>query len=412
MPSTDVAVVGGGIVGTTAALELQRRGHAVTIVERNEPGAGTAAGSAGYLAYDDIFPIPSPAVVAGLPRMLFDRNGPLVVQPRYAAHLIGWGLRFIAAARPSSVRAAIAALAPINRAARQAHESLASRTGAARYLVKESVFHVCATNKTFEATAALIPLLRQEGFGAEAIDAQRLHSAEPILRGGIAGAVAFPNSHRCTNPGAYGAAIASAFVAGGGGVVRGRATTIASARGGWSVNTDAGAVDAAHVVLAAGAWSSPLLAPLGYRVPLESARGYHLMLQEPAVIPSRTLLFEEDHFCATPMEAGLRLAGTVEFAGLGAPANFYRSDILYDIARRYIPGLAREPATRWMGNRPSLPDSLPVIGALPRHPAIVAAFGHERRGLMQAAITALCVADVVEGKTPPIDISPFRITRF
>ena len=129
-------------------------------------------------------------------------------------------------------------------------------------------------------------------------------------------------------------------------------------------------------------------------------------------MPARTLLFEEDHFCATPMTGGLRLAGTVEFAGLDAPPNFYRSDVLYDVARTYLPALRREPASRWMGSRPSLPDSLPVIGRLPRHRAIVAAFGHERRGLMQSAITARCVADLVEDRTPPLDLAPFRIERF
>ena len=412
MPTADVAVVGGGIIGTTAALELQRRGHAVTILERDEPGAGTAAGSAGYLAYDDILPIPSPSVVAGLPRMLFDRQGPLVVQPSYVLHLAGWGMRFVAAARPSAVRAAIAALASMNRLARDAHVELAARAGAQRYLVNESVFHVCRTAATLDATAALIPMLEREGFEANVVDRSALVAAEPIVGGEVAGAVAFPNSHRCPNPGAYGAALAKHFVEAGGSVVRGSVRAIDPFGGGWIARTDFDEVRAARVVVAAGAWSSALVRPLGYRVPLESARGYHLMLRDPGAMPSRTLLFEEDHFCATPMEDGLRLAGTVEFAGLDAPPNFYRSDILYEVAHRYLPSLRREPATRWMGSRPSLPDSLPIVGALPRHPGIVAAFGHERRGLMQSAITALCVADVVERKAPPIDLTPFRIDRF
>jgi D-amino-acid dehydrogenase len=412
LPSADVAVVGGGIIGTTAALELQRRGHAVTIVERDEIGAGTAGGSAGYLAYDDILPIPSPAVVASLPRMLFDRRGPLVVQPAYLPHLAGWGLRFLAAARPSAVRQGIAALAPLNRLAREAHERLAARTDATRYLVTESVFHVCRSAATLDATARLIPMLEREGFQAQVIDRSALLAAEPVLGENVAGAVAFPNSHRCTNPAAYGAALARHFTSEGGSVVRGDAVAIQPFGAGWSVRTARDEVSAAHVVVAAGAWSGALLRTLGYRVPLESARGYHLMLRDPGLKPSRTLLFEEDHFCATPMEEGLRLAGTVEFAGLGAPPNFYRSEILYDVAREYLPALHRDPSSHWMGSRPSLPDSLPVIDALEKHPGIVAAFGHERRGLMQSAITARCVADLVERKTPQVDLTPFRIDRF
>ncbi|MHB8433369.1 MAG: NAD(P)/FAD-dependent oxidoreductase [Candidatus Tyrphobacter sp.] len=412
MPNADVVVVGGGIVGTCTAIELQRRGRAVTVVERDEMGAGTAAGSAGYLAYDDIFPIPSPAVAAGLARMLFDKRGPLVVAPTYLPHLAGWGLRFLLAARPEAVRRAIAALAPLNRLAAHAHDDLAARAGASRYLVRESVFHVCASAKTLEMTAKLIPVLASEGFRAEAIDRDALLAAEPIVSRDVAGAVVFPDSHRCTNPGAYGAALAQHFRANGGVVLLARADAVEPFGNGWIVRAGADDVRAPRVVIAAGAWSGRLLRGLGYSVPLESARGYHLMLAQPGVAPTRTLLFEEDHFCATPMEDGLRLAGTVEFAGLDAPPNFYRSDLLYEIARKYLPQLRRDPATRWMGNRPSLPDSLPAIGELPRHPGIVAAFGHERRGLMQSAITARCVADLLEHEAPPVDLTAFRIGRF
>lgn len=384
----------------------------MTIVERNEPGAGTAAGSAGYLAYDDIFPIPSPAIVAGLPRMLFDRNGPLVVQTTYLPHLAGWGLRFIAAARPSVIRRSIAALAPMNRLASKAHEDLAARAGAQRYLVRESVFHVFRTQASLETASKLIPTLEREGFDVKVMDRDTLQALEPTIRNGVAGAISFPNSHRCTSPGRYGAALAEYFRGQGGSVIRGNAQALEAFGGGWIVRADGEELLAPRVIVATGAWSRALLAPLGYTVPLESARGYNLMLAEPGVAPSRTLLFEEDHFCATPMEEGLRLAGTVEFAGLEAPPNFYRSDMLYDIARGYLPDLQRDPATRWMGHRPSLPDSLPVIGELPRHPGIIAAFGHERRGLMQSAVTAQCVADLVERKPPPIDLVPFRIDRF
>ncbi len=412
MPTADVAVVGGGIVGTCAAIELQRRGRAVTIVERDEPGAGTAAGSAGYLAYDDIFPIPSPAIVASLPRMLFDRHGPLVVQTPYLPHLAGWGLRFLAAARPSIVRRSIAALAPLNRLASQAHQDLASRAGAQHYLVRESVLHVFRTEASLETASKLIPTLEREGFEAGIVDRDALRAMEPAIRNGVAGAISFPGSDRCTNPSGYGAALARHFRAQGGSVIRGTARALEPFGGGWIVRADEEELLAPRVIVATGAWSRALLAPLGYGVPLESARGYNLMLGQPGVTPSRTLLFEEDHFCATPMEDGLRLAGTVEFAGLEAPPNFYRSEMLYEIARGYIPELRRDPATHWMGHRPSLPDSLPVIGELPKHPGIIAAFGHERRGLMQSAITARCVADLVERKTPPVDLAPFRIDRF
>ncbi|HEY9086223.1 MAG TPA: FAD-binding oxidoreductase [Candidatus Tyrphobacter sp.] len=412
MRTPDVAVIGGGIIGTCSALALQTRGHAVTIVEPNEPGAGTAAGSAGYLAWDDIFPIPSRSVVAGLPRMLLDRSGPLVIAPSHLLKMTGWGLRFLAAARPSAVRRAIAALAPLNRLAETSLYDLARSADAQRYLVRETVFHVCRTPKTLADAKSLLPILAAEGFLAEALDGDTLRAQEPALRAGLAGAIAYPGSGRCTNPGAFGAALAQHFLSNGGALLKARATALQRDGDLWLVRTDAQAVRARQLVLAAGAWSGALIAALGYRVPLESARGYHLMLPEPGVVPGRTLLFEEDHFCATPMEEGLRLAGTVEFARLDSPMNPLRADLLYDVARGYLPALRRDSATRWMGNRPSLPDSLPIIAELRRHPGIVAAFGHERRGLTESGITARCVADLIEHRPPPVDVRPFRVERF
>lgn len=412
MPASDVVVVGGGIVGTSIALELQRRGHAVTIVEPDEVGAGTAAGSAGYLAWDDIFPIPNPGVIRDLPRMLLDKHGPLVIKPSYLPHMLGWGLRFLAAARPSAVVRAIAALSKLNRLAEESLFALAERTEAQRFLVRETVFHVSRKPETLEEAAAQIPILAANGFEAEVIGREALLAAEPALCNDIVGAVTIPKACRCANPGGYGTALARYFRKGSGMEARARAVSIESNGTGWNVLTDNGNVQAKQVVIAAGVWSGALLRTLGYRVPLESARGYHLMLPRPEITLSRIIRFDEPHFVATPMEDGLRLAGTVEFAGIQAPLNDYRADMLYDIARDYLPALKRDGAVRWMGHRPSLPDSLPVIGNLPRHPGIIGAFGHERRGFMQSAITARCVADLIERRPPPVDLAPFGIERF
>lgn len=413
MPRADVVVIGGGIIGTTAALELQRRGHAVTIVERNDIGAGTAGGSAGYLAWGDIFPIPNPSVVAGLPRMLLDKHGPLVIKPSYLPHMIGWGLRFLLAARPSAVKSAIASLAPLNRLAEESLFEVARYAGAERYLIPETVFHVCRDEKTLEHAAKLQPLLAAEGFPTQLLDGAAVRNAEPALSQSVAGAVAYPGSGRCSSPSQFGRTLAEHFRAQSGGVITANADAIERAGTAWRVRTSARVdLEAANVVIANGAWSGQILRTVGYRVPMQSARGYHLMIRDAGVMPSRTLNFEPEHFCATPMEEGLRLAGTVEFAGMQAPPNPYRADMLYDIARDYLPALKRDGAVRWMGHRPSLPDSLPVISPLRRAPGIVAAIGHERRGLTESAVTARCVADLVEGKTPLIDLRPFSIERF
>jgi len=164
--------------------------------------------------------------------------------------------------------------------------------------------------------------------------------------------------------------------------------------------------------VAAGVWSTPLLRPLGYAVPLRGARGYHLMLPQPGIALRRTVLFEDVHFCATPMDAGIRLAGTVEFAAAGTPPDMRRATMLLDLARRYLPALRGEGATTWMGVRPAFPDSRPAIEAPARHPGLIVCTGHEKLGLTQAAISARCVAALVARRPPPIDLGPFALTRF
>ncbi len=176
--------------------------------------------------------------------------------------------------------------------------------------------------------------------------------------------------------------------------------------------TATGSVPADAVVLAAGAWSAGLAARLGDRVPLESERGYHMHLPGPGVAPARPVVKGEHSFAATPMETGLRLAGTVEFAGLEAPPDFRRAERLLVHARAMFPGLAAEGARPWLGHRPSLPDSRPVIDRAGREPSVFYAFGHAHTGLTGAPATAEAVAALVAGRPAPFDLSPFRLSRF
>jgi D-amino-acid dehydrogenase len=178
------------------------------------------------------------------------------------------------------------------------------------------------------------------------------------------------------------------------------------------VRTEAGthAVDA--VVVAAGAWSAELARQLGHRVPLDTERGYHVMLPDPGVMP-RLPIYSGDHsFAVTPLAHGLRFAGTVELGGLDAPPNYARADVLLERGRRMFPGLRDSGMTQWMGFRPSMPDSVPVIAASPRHRNAFFAFGHGHLGLTLAAVTGRLVADLVAGRETGIDMAPFRVDRF
>src|SRR5262249_19493297 len=178
------------------------------------------------------------------------------------------------------------------------------------------------------------------------------------------------------------------------------------------VRTENGTMSAGAAVVAAGIWSKPLAESLGDAIPLETERGYHLMIRDPETAPRIPVAEAEGKFVATPMELGLRLAGTVELAGLAAPPNWERATVLLRPARRMFPALAEtfpeERLSRWMGHRPSLPDSLPVIGPSRRSPDVVYAFGHGHIGMASAPMTGKVVAELVSGAPPSIDVTPFR----
>ena len=179
-----------------------------------------------------------------------------------------------------------------------------------------------------------------------------------------------------------------------------------------AVITDSGRHEADCMVVAAGIWSKDLVRQLGFDVPLESHRGYHVTLPDPGTGPRRMVLSVDDKIAVTPMEMGLRIAGTVEIAGLRAPPNYARADKLLEIGRTIFPGLQSKGHTRWMGHRPCTPDSLPVLGPSPRHKNVVFAFGHGHQGLLGASMTGQVTAEIVGGRPPSLDLAPFSIERF
>jgi glycine/D-amino acid oxidase-like deaminating enzyme len=412
----DVAVVGGGIIGVATALALQDRGLSVLVIEENEPGMGTAAGSGGFLHDGEIFPIAQPALLAELPRLLFDPSGPLVFRLAYLPHIAGWGVKFLRSMRRTAVTNAINALASLNRLAIDSLYVMATTANAEALLVRRGGLKVAHDPHTLEALTRELAQLDQQHIAARTMDSTELHALEPALAPDIAGAVYFPNSAHCVDLTQFGDRLA-ARVRERGTIVRGRVTSLSpKSSGGWQADfqeTDStDSVHARRVVVSAGYGSGALLRKLGYTVPLAPARGYHLTIADPGVLLSHPVILHEPHFGATPMNAGLRLAGTMEFASPTAAPDYKRAEMLYGIARRYFPGLRNGNATKWMGIRPSMPDSLPCIGRASRHEDLYYCFGHGHLGLTQAAISARCIADLIVGQKPAIELTPFDLSRF
>ena len=285
--------------------------------------------------------------------------------------------------------------------------------GQSSLIHRRGQLHVYSTKAGFEGDRLGLALRKQRGVAFEVLDAQEIRQFEPALAPIFQKAVLFPEHGHCANPFALVDALAAAFQSKGGKVLERRVLDIDfGADGPRALVTDAGPMPVETLVVAAGAWSHRLAHRLGHKVPLETQRGYHAVLADPSVRPRRNVQWAERRFIATPMEMGLRFAGTVEIAGLDAPPHYSRADALLEQGLAMFPGLVGGAVTKWMGHRPCLPDSVPVIGPSDGVRNIYFAFGHGHLGLTCASTTGRLVAELVTGAKPCIDPAPYRIDRF
>jgi len=412
-----VVVIGAGIVGMAAASYLQRDGRPVVVLDPGAPGEGASYGNAGCLNGSSVVPMSLPGTLAKVPGWLLDPMGPLAIRWRYLPVLLPWLWRFVQAGKPEKVQAQARALRTLLAPSIETYRPLVKAAGAEDLVHRAGHLFAYKSAAAFAGDAGVNQLRRDNGVEIQELTADDLRQLEPALsRDFVRGRLIAENGH-CSNPLRLVQSLAEAFVRNGGMVRRlaAEAFDVIDDRV-VAVTTADGHQPASAVVLAAGAWSRPLAAKLGDVLPLDTERGYHIMLKDPEVAPRIPTMSAEGKFVATPMEPGLRFAGTVEFAGLEAPPDWRRARILLRQGQDMYPGLAREiPDERlslWMGFRPSMPDSLPVIGPSSRYANAFYAFGHGHVGLVAGSMTGRVTADLVAGRPPAIDLAPFSATRF
>ncbi|MFC4730561.1 NAD(P)/FAD-dependent oxidoreductase [Salipiger abyssi] len=408
-----VAVIGAGIVGVSTAIWLQREGHRVVLIDRTGPGEGTSHGNAGVLAASSVVPVPGPGLWRSAPRMLLDPNQPLFVKWSYLPKMAPWLMRFLSQATAGAVRRRAAAIRPIIGDSYNDHLALATGTGAERWLHAADYLHLYADRAAFDADAFGFSVKRENGFGWELLEGPALRDYDPAFSPALSCAVRFAGHGRISDPGRYVKALAAHAEAQGARLVTGAVSDIVQVGGavsGVRIGGETIACDAA--VLTAGAWSGPLAAKLGVRPQLESERGYHIELYEPSVMPRAPAMVTTGKFVATPMEGRLRLAGIVELGGLDLPASDAPFALLERQIRAAMPGLSWKKTVRWMGHRPSMADSLPVIGAAPALKGAYMGFGHDHVGLTGGPKTGRLLAQLISGHTPNIDLAPYAPDRF
>ena len=406
-------VIGAGVVGLSTALYLQRAGMQVAVVDPLGPAGGASFGNAGMLSPDTATPIAMPGMLRKVPGWLRDPLGPLAVRPSYFPRALPWLLQWVKAGRLDRVLAVSDAMRALHRETLNCWREL---LGDALYhdLIRPSgQVHVWEGDDASPTEAIEQQIRDRHGIQSQALDADDLRQMFPRIARTITRGLHVPGNGHTISPQRIVHSLGALFRSAGGEIIAERAMKlIPRDGGGYMVMTNIANRDTDCVVVAAGAWSGQLLSPLGIRVPLETERGYHAMLFSPSVQPPIPISSKTRAFFMTPMEDGLRIAGTVEIAGLDAPPDERRAKILIDHARRLFPALEAGDARYWMGFRPSTPDSLPILGPAAGRPGLYLAFGHGHFGMSGGPPSGRLLARLITGQPPGIDPIPYGAERF
>lgn len=406
-------VIGAGIIGTAIAHDLQKRGQQVVLIDRDAPGRGASFGNMASIAVTEFMPASRPSVWRQIPGWMLDPEGPVRVRPSYMPRLVPWFLRFIAASRPSKLRELEAQGAALCARALDDTLDLLRETGLENQISDEGCLSLYTDEAEFKADREHIEILERFGFPHEVIGRQAIKALEPELSNKIGLAVLFPQNRTMKDPYRLVLALAERFTAMGGRIEAGEVTGVVRGEGAREVVLkDGRRLAADRVVICAGAFSAKLAKMLGEPIPLETERGYHTQIMAPGISMKHSIIWPARAFMVSPTAGGIRVGGTVEMAGLDAAPDYRRSKVTVKRAKEALPNLQCEDFTEWMGHRPALPDTVPILSASAKTKGLFYATGHGHLGLTYAATTARLMGDLITGVRPPVDLHPYRINRF
>jgi D-amino-acid dehydrogenase len=409
--TAEVIVLGAGIVGVSAAYAARQRGLSVILIDRREPGSETSYGNAGILSSGSILPLNKPSLWSALPSYMTNRHAALRWDPGWAMANIDWVVRFLANATPSRVRPRATALHGLIGASLKLHREWIVKAGAAQR-IRETGWLKAWRSDAVAAAMQEQAFLAEYGIASQLLDRQAISALEPNILPIYKVGLLHTETASVDSPGEVVKAYAKMFAASGGEIRQSDIKAITASGEGWRVVLADGAISARHVVVALGPWSADLLRPLGYRVPLAFERGYHREFKSnPARSLQRPIHDAEGSFLMTPMEQGIRVTSGVELTARDAPSSFAQLDQVVPVARSVVE-FGEPVGEPWRGARPTLPDSLPMIGPAPRHSGLWLAFGNQHIGFTTGPATGAAIAAMISGAPPPFDVNAFSPSRY
>ncbi|MDC3192469.1 FAD-binding oxidoreductase [Amylibacter sp.] len=406
-----VIVIGSGITGVSCAEELRRSGANVTIIDRVKAGdpTQTSFGNAGILAREGIMPIANPSMLKMIPQILLSPNSPVYLKWSYLAKFSPWALQFIMNGTRPKALPIILALNELIYDTVENHIQLSKNTGAARFIEKGDMTLLFRNRKQFSSDKFANQTRRNLGITWEELTRDKLLDRDPHISKLYQFGLAYKNHGWITNPAAYVSSLAKHFQENGGKILIGEVSKI----NGNNVELKGGIIlKAENIVLATGAWSKNLASQLGHNIPLQAERGYHLSLKNASHMPPNTYLITDKKFGLTPMDGFLRCAGQSEFAPLEMPPNPKAIKNLRKFLFRLYPKLEYETETIWQGTRPTLPDSLPVIGRSSKNTSVIFAFGGQHLGLTMGPKIGKMVRDIIFERQSNVNMTPYSTDRF
>lgn len=408
-----ISIIGAGVIGAATALALQQKGHEVLLLDREQPCAGASFGNAGAIVNGSCVPTAMPGIFFDVIKMLSQAHSPLSIRPSYLAKVSPWLLRFMWQSRTSAVYKNATNLHALSQHAVHSWRQLTDNTELSQLFNAKGWLKVYQSEKTFDKTLTSRKLLDQMGTKYQCLNAAEIHDLEPQLATTFKRGFFQEDCLNVSDPQKLVQGMVELLISRGGRYQQFDVNYIEECNGIVQLKGKHGKLSTDSAVIASGAWSRMLAKQLGDDIPLEAERGYHLMLPESSSsLLSRPVVNGDNAFVLSPMNKGTRMTSQVEFAGLSAKPNYNKVRKLLPLAKQMLPKLEIREQSVWLGHRPSLPDSLPVLGYSSKTKNVVYAFGHQHLGMTLAAITADVIADLLSNKEPKVPLYPYRANRF